>query len=80
MSSDWTREQRKEYLQGKFFTHKLRIAIVAICLFIFVLLFSFMAYFLSRGDWIWSFIFLVVTVVSAIIIIFTIDMVYFGAE
>jgi len=80
MPNDWTLEQRKEHLKGKFYTHKLRLVISAICLLLFVLLLSFTMYFYSHGEWLWLFIFLVVTVVSAVIMIFVIDMIYFGAE
>ncbi len=80
MAVEWTQEERKAYLGKKFYTNKLRAAISLACLVLLAVQISLTWHFLSRGQWIWFFIFLVVTAISTVIIIFVIDFVYYSFE
>lgn len=80
MAVEWTQEERKRYLRDKFYTHQMRLAIVAVCLLILMILLFLAGHFLSQGMYLVFFMFLMALIISGVIVIYVIDMIYFGAE
>lgn len=80
MAVEWTQEERKNHLKKKFYSHKVRLIISFVCLLVFSIQLYLTSYLLSKGYWLWFFVFLVALIVSGVIIIFVIDFIFFGAE
>ncbi len=80
MARKWTPEERRKYLSAKFFTVREKIFVVALCIIFFSII-AYLTYSFYISENLTLFIiFLLITIVSIPVIIFAIDLVFYGAE